>query len=240
MLEKRRLEELSGKHTEKFKQSDFISKKQLCSLKSDHLKKSKLDQDPFLEIIKFKELQELKKNKFIREISHTPLRLFLVHQDAFKCIKQEIKHNKFLSLHLDCTGSLLNKFQGKQPFYYSVCLPSVNVSSQVCPQVSVADAILTDHSTHSIKTWLGKFLQLLDLNLRNSHPVKKIETDFSWAFVHASTEIFNKCDLKSYLQRSFEVCTNVKEVSAYSFFTIIHLCSSHIIKAIATNLSKVT
>ena len=39
LLEKRRLEELSGKHTEKAKKSDFISKKQLCSLKSDHLKK---------------------------------------------------------------------------------------------------------------------------------------------------------------------------------------------------------
>ena len=59
-------------------------------------------------------------------------------------------------------------------------------------------------------------------------------------FLKISTEIFNKCDLKSYLKRSFEVCTKVKEVSAFTFFTIIHLCSSHIIKAIATNLSKVT
>ena len=88
LLEKSWVEELSGKHAEKAEHGDFISKKQLCSLKSDHLKKSKLDQDPFLEIIKFKKLQEL---KIIREICHTPLRSIQVHQDAFKCIKQEIK-----------------------------------------------------------------------------------------------------------------------------------------------------
>ena len=239
-MEKRRLEELSGKHTEKAKHSDFISKKQLNNQKSDFLKKSKLHSDPFQEIVEYKKIQELKNINFIREICYMPLRLFLIHEEAFKIIKQEIKQNGFLSLHLDCTGSLLNKYHEKQPFYYSVCLPSFKVNSEICPQVSVADAILTDHSTHSIKTWLGKFLQLIEKNTNRSHVVKKIEVDFSWAFLHASVEVFNKVDLKTYLQRSFDVCTKVKEVSSYSFFTIVHMCSAHVIKAIANNLSKAT
>ena len=51
----------------------------------------------------------------------------LIHQDALKCIKQEIKDNGFLSFHLEC--SLLNKYHEKQPFYYSVCLPSFTDNS---------------------------------------------------------------------------------------------------------------
>ena len=54
-------------------------------------------------------------------------------QETYKCIKQEIKNNGFLSFHLDCTGSLLNKYHEKQPFYYYVCLPSFTVNSEICP-----------------------------------------------------------------------------------------------------------
>ena len=88
----------------------------------------------FSENIKFPLFHfELQKITFIREICHTPLRLIIIHQDAFKCIKQEIKHNGFISLHLEYTGSLLNKYHEKQPFYYSVCLPSFTVNSEICP-----------------------------------------------------------------------------------------------------------
>ena len=52
-----------------------------------------------------------------------PLRIFLVHQKALHIIKLEIKNKNFLSFHLDCTGSLINKYKIKHPYYYSICLP---------------------------------------------------------------------------------------------------------------------
>ena len=38
--------------------------------------------------------------------------------------------------------------------------------------------------------------------------------------------------------RSFEVCTKVKEVSSFSIFIIVNLCSANVIKALANNLSN--
>ena len=86
-------------------------------------------------------------------------------------------------------------------------------------------------STPLILGW-KVFLELTDQYSYTTHQVKKVDLDFSWAFLHASVEAFNKTDLKTYLQMSFEVTNKAKEISAVSFFTIIHLCSSHIIKAV--------
>ena len=98
-----------------------------------------------------------------------------------------------------------------------------------CPQVTVYDAIMSVHSTFSIKWYLGKFLQVLKQSTHKSYQVKKVEVDFSWAMVHSATEVFNKVDLRTYLQRSFEFTTKAKEDSPFTFFTVVHLCASHII-----------
>ena len=141
---------------------------------------------------------------------------------------------------MDCTGSLFIKYLEKQGFYYSMCLPSIPPSStsRHVPQLSIADAILADHSTQSIKSWLESFLKLWEQHSKRTHQIQKIEVDFSWAFLHAAVEAFNKTDLKTYLQMSFEVATKAKKMSAFSFFTVKNLCSSHIIKAVCNIISK--
>ena len=58
--------------------------------------------------------------------------------------------------------------------------------------------------------------------------------------LHASIDAFNKCDLRSYLQRSFEIVTKAKEMSDLSFFTVVNLYASHIIKVVSNSLSKLT
>ena len=103
-----------------------------------------------------------------------------------------------------------------------MCLSSIKVSSssRVCPRIYIYDAILADRSTHSIKSWLEIFLNFKDQHNYTTHQVKKVEFDFSWAFLHASVEAFNKTDLTTYLQMLFEVATKAKEMSAFSFFTV--------------------
>ena len=153
-----------------------------------------------------------------------------------------MNNGNFLSLHIDCTGSLFNKYKDKSPFYYSICLPSIKspTSNVSAPPITVTDAILTDHTTPSIKTFLGKFLQLLEKHTNKSHQVKKVECDFSWGFINSIIETFNKCDTKTYIQRSFDILINLKDESNFYHFTVIHLCASHIIKAISNNLAKIT
>ena len=216
----------------------------LRQIKYEAGKKEKLDEEPLLETVKFRDAQLLNNITFIREISVVPVRIHLMHCAVIEILQREVKYNNFLSLYLDCTGSLFNKYKDKSPFYYSLCLSSINIKNDFvkegCSQVTVSDAIMSDHSTFSIKWYLGKFLQVLEQSTHKSHQVKKIEVDFSWAMVHSATEVFNKVDLRTYLQRSFEVTTKAKEDSSFSFFTAVHLCASHIIKGISNNLSKRT
>ena len=218
------------------------SKETLRKIKHEMIKKTRLDKDRLFEVEKFRKLQLLENISYIREVSCTPMRIFMFHEKMFEVLKRETKIKKCLDLHLDCTGSLIEKFTDKQVFYYSIALPSMKdpSSSRKCPQISVFDAIMADHSTLSIKFWLENFLKLLDKKTHVTHQVRKVETDFSWAFLHASIEAFNKCDTKTYLQRSFEVATKAKKMSDFSFFTVFHLCASHIIKAVSNNLSKAT
>ena len=82
-----------------------------------------------------------------------------------------------------------------------------------------------------IKWFLGKFL---NKSPTNHTKWKKLRLIFSWAIVNATAEMFNRVDLRIYLKRSFE------DISLYYFFTMVHLCASHIIKSISNNLSKWT
>ena len=210
------------------------SKSVLRKIKCETLKKQKLDQDPFLDLIKFKALQESEKKYFIKEVSYSPLRIFLFYDRMLKIIKLEIKIKKCLDIHLDCTGSLFKKYSEKRAFYYSIALPSVkgNSSLTLCPQISIYDGILSDHTTFSIAHWLNYFVKILEQNTGKTHPVRKVEVDFSWAFLHASVEAFNKTDLKTYLQRSFEVTTKSKLMSDFSFYTVVHIRAAHLIKSV--------
>ena len=151
------------------------SKSVLRQIKYETLKNNKLDQDPFIELIKFKKLQENEKNYFIKEIHYSPLRVFLFHDSMYKVIKKEIEINKFLDIHLDCTGSLFQKYTEKRAFYYSIALPSIknNSSLSSCPQISIYDGILADHTTCSIKSWLEHFIKLIEKKNRQNTPSKK-------------------------------------------------------------------
>ena len=88
-----------------------------------------------------------------------------------------MNNGNFLNLYVDCTGSLFNKYKDKSPFYYSICLTSLKspISKDSAPPITVADAILTDNTTPSIKTFLGKFLQLLEKRTNKSHQIKKVD-----------------------------------------------------------------
>ena len=76
--------------------------------------------------------------------------------------------------------------------------PILNFST---PHITVVNAILTDHTIPSIKTFLGKFLQLLEKHNNKSHQIKIVELDFSWGFNNSIIEAFSQVDTKTYINR---------------------------------------
>ena len=93
-------------------------------------KKEKIDKEPLLETVKFQDAQLLNNITFIGELSLVPVRISLMHQDVIEILQREVKCNNFLSLYLDCTGSLFNKYKDKSPFYYSLRLSSINIKTK--------------------------------------------------------------------------------------------------------------
>ena len=95
------------------------TKEVLRRIKSEHIKKSRLDSCPIMEIIKFKKMQQDDNINYIRDICYSPFKVYLFHENMFdSVIVNELKFKKFLDIHIDCTGSLFHKFTQKRAFYY--------------------------------------------------------------------------------------------------------------------------
>ncbi|XP_024123814.2 uncharacterized protein LOC112143836 [Oryzias melastigma] len=67
--------------------------------------------------------------------------------------------------------------------------------------------------------------------------VSKVETDYSWALINSALLAFNKEDVVAYLKRAFDMTTCQIKKNRPAF-TVVHLCSAHIIKAVRNAISK--
>ena len=106
-----------------------LIKEVIRRIKSEHIKKSRLDPCPIMEIVKFNKLQQDDNINYIREICYSPFKVYMFHEKMFQSvIVNELQFKKFLDIHIDCTGSLFHKFTQKRAFYYSITLPGLNGS----------------------------------------------------------------------------------------------------------------
>ena len=140
-----------------------------------------------------------------------------------------------MNLYLDCGGSLFNKYLGKQALYYSMCLPSIPSSSTFrhVPQLSITDAILADHSTHFTPLSLGwkVFWNSWKSIVTEHTKCRKLRLTFNGLFYMLLLKLSTKRTSKHTCKRRLRLQMKEKEMSAFSFFTVVHLCSSHIINA---------
>jgi len=136
---------------------------------------------------------------------------------------------KTLDLYVDATGGVIRKVHGqKRPLLYSLVAELQNTS------VSLADMLTTQHTIPRICHFLGTVKRQLSLKGHTVN-VRKIETDYSFAIIQASTQVFNSADLKHYIQRCFDT---VQHASKANGSTIIHLCSSHMLQDFSRMLKK--
>ena len=77
---------------------------------------------------------------------------------------------------------------------------------------------------------------VFECKITNNLTIKKVEMDFSWAFIHSTCLAFNKYNILNYLESCWEFAINNKNFSAAT--TVLHICSAHIMHRISYNLEK--
>lgn len=70
------------------------------------------------------------------------------------------------------------------------------------------------------------------------HTVRHVETDYSWALIQAVLISFNKESVSVYLSRCFAICRGKQKWKTFRSSTVIHLCSAHVLKAVAQVISR--
>lgn len=68
--------------------------------------------------------------------------------------------------------------------------------------------------------------------------IHQVETDCSWALMLGVLQAFNKEKITSYLERAFDICTGKRSQDDIKPFTVLHICSAHILKAVRQAISK--
>ena len=68
--------------------------------------------------------------------------------------------------------------------------------------------------------------------------VQQVETDYSWALMDSVLMSFNRETISAYLERAHIVIEIQKIHSDLHKFTVLHLCSAHIVKAVSQGFGK--
>ena len=111
---------------------------------------------------------------------------------------EHIKAVENLSLYIDATGGVVKRpsnMTGKI-FYYALVLPG---AGKGIPSLPVAEMLSNGHAVPDVSSFLQKWLYNFQ-KLFKRLP-SKVETDFSYVFIHSVINTFNKESLMDYLKR---------------------------------------
>ena len=172
---------------------------------------------------------------YIRRIINTPHGELSLHLYSKIMLQSYIRLAKTKSLlsHLDATGSLiirpreLNRQTGF--YYYALVAASENHAEPL------AELVSNDHRWVAIAYWLKELIACVSCQSEANVP-QKVEIDFSWAFLIACNDAFNRCEVREYINRAYSLAHKGLEMP--NDRTVIHLCCSHMIHAVSRRLFK--
>lgn len=104
------------------------------------------------------------------------------------------------------------------------------------PPLPVTEMITNSHSIPSISHWLMEFKRKLSYTTKRR--IRQVETDYSRALINSVLLSFNKENISVYLTRAFEMVSGQTE--RIPSFTVLHLGSAHIMKAVSPAFGKKT
>lgn len=208
-----------------------LSKDILKVISSEVKEQSHLHSDILMEMYMTQNIMRECDNKFYRMpgyIQHLPFGVHLYTETGISILVQHLRRKAPVSLYLDAgTGNVVTKIpnQKKRVLYYSLTLPGGGHNAPV------SEMLTNEHSIPPITNWIMKFL--LQVSQYTRLRIHKVETDYSWALMQSVLIGFNKESVVSYLERAFAICSGKKTWNEIRSFTVLHLCSAQILKAIA-------
>ncbi|XP_078024990.1 uncharacterized protein LOC144463675 [Epinephelus lanceolatus] len=125
--------------------------------------------------------------------------------------------------------------QTKKVLYYSLTLPGGGPNA---PPLPVCEMLTNEHSVPPITFWLMQFCRKLSQYTKLR--VHQVETDYSWALMQSVLLSFNRESIVSYIDRAFSICSKLKTWKDIRMFTVLHICSAHVIKAVTQSISRKT
>ncbi|KAI7804047.1 hypothetical protein IRJ41_021519 [Triplophysa rosa] len=199
---------------------------------------NRMEVHPLLDCLKIQESQDLNqkftplKHQYIQFVAGSPFATHMYTVKQLQLLKDLQKDEKLL-LYLDATGSVVAKQNGyKRILYYALCCPVQSTTSGTT--VAAAEMLSSDQSTPTIQHWLNCLNRDFTYMFKQSLQPQKIETDFSWAIIHATLQTFCQTNVHRYLQQCIEVCMEGKPCT----FTVVHICAAHMLKLLCNKIAK--
>lgn len=138
-------------------------------------------------------------------------------------------------LYFDATGLSMKRPMDQPKRLYMYCL--VLQTRRHKGGIRVAEMLTNDHTTPSITNFLLRIRHAITTGSLYRAP-RKIETDFSFAMIHAACRALNSCSLVNYLTDCWNSITSSTYMS--SKCTVLHICAAHMLKIFQNIIAQST
>ncbi len=220
-----------------------LNRNVLKMISSEVQKSNRIHADVFMEmyltqsIMKECDFQFNKMPGYIQHFQVDPFGVHMYTETGISIVVQHLRKKTPLTLYLDATGNVASKVPGqtKRLLYYSLTLPGCG---QNVPPLPACEMLTNEQSIPQITFWLMQFLR--KLSQYTILKVHQVETDYSWALLQSVMLAFNRESIVSYLDRAFDICSKLKTWKDIRTFTVLHLCSAHVLKAVTQSIERKT
>lgn len=215
-----------------------LTKDVLKKISSEVKKSARLHNDIMLEVMLAQKIMRESSSHasskgYLQHLQIDPFSVQLHTDTGIKILAEHLRRPLPVTLYLDATGGVVQKIpdQNKQVLYYALVLPGMGKNK---PPLPVTEMVTNSHSIPSISHWLLEFKRKLSYTTKRR--IAQVETDYSWALINSVLLSFNKENISVYLDRAFELVSGQTET--IPSFTVLHLCSAHILKAVTQGFGK--
>lgn len=228
---------LGKKEKDDLKQGNFNNapyQATLQKINSDYKRRNDLDRNFHVFMEKFKMQFDYGDviRGYIQYYASAPLIIILFTQKQIEYMVRQ----KDIFLHIDATGSVA----AQPPFaenpmtiyYYTLVLPG---SDEFGP-LEVMESYSSIHTDAAITFLIQYFVDNVKL-INASEKFRKAQCDFSLVMLNSTCYGFNKINLYEYLKLIYEITEMGRKWD--DSITIIHACSSHMIKTVRRKLIKI-
>ncbi len=172
---------------------------------------------------------------YIQNFQVDPFSCHMYTEKGISILVTHLRTKSPVTLYLDAIGSVVSKIpeQKKRVLYYALVLAGQGHGT---PPLPISEMLSNDHTVPSVSFWLMQFVH--NLSKFTTLKIRYLETDFSWALIQAVLLAFNKESILSYLDRCFDVCQGKDDGIDSKNFTVMHLCSAHVLKAVAQGICR--